>query len=366
MAKLKVVFLSDWLNNPYKVLLAGGLQHHGATVFEYEWSTLFLPFLLKTGRPNVLHLQTLHPFLRSKTRLNHWIKLFIFVVQVGVLRLLGTRTFWTAHEWTDKISGGKDEIPPMSCLILGRCLTGLIVHCKSTGDSIEEAFGLSGRGKVFVVPHGNYVDCYPNEMGKAEARAKLAIDPNEVTFLLFGDIYRYKGVLEAIAAFKSLDSTDASLVIAGLPRQDNLEDEINEQIEDFSSITLIPKRIPDDDVQTFMNAVDCVLVPYNVFTTSGIAILAMSFGRVCAAPDVGFFNDVLNSSGAFLYDPAAPEGLRNAMAQAVDQRSRLDAMGSYNLGIAHAWSWNNIARLTLEAYDHKQGELSPERLVESN
>ena len=360
MSELKVIFLSDWLNNPYKVLLAAGLQNQGATVSEYEWSTLFLPALMRLGRPDILHLHTLHPFLRAKTWLTGWVKLCIFIAQVFILRSMGTRTFWTVHEWTDKISGGQDEISPAKCWLLGRFLAGLIVHCKSTGTQIEAAFGLCTQGKVYVIPHGNYVDCYANEISKSEAREKLHIESTQVTFLLFGDIYRYKGVLEAIAAFKAINTANTSLIIAGLPKQNNLENEINEQIEALDNITFVPKRIPDDDVQLFVNAADCVLVPYNVFTTSGIAILAMSFGRVCIAPDIGFFNDTLNASGAFLYDANYAHGLREAMAQAVQHHARLETMGDYNRGVANQWNWNTVARLTMNAYTGTQGDLSPE------
>ena len=315
MNKLKVVFLSDWAKNPYKDLLSDALTSYGLDVVECEWSTFFLLHLFKSSRPNILHLHTLHPFLRSKTRLTHLVKLFIFISQLTILRVVGTETVWTVHEWTDKLTGGKDEIPPSSCILLGKCLKTIIVHCQSTKTQIEDAFQLKGKGKVIVVPHGNYIDHYDNSIDKNQARESLKIANDKVTFLLFGSIYRYKGVLEAIEAFKGLNQEAASLIIAGKPGQKGLEAEISNKIKDHNNVVFIPKRIPDEDVQTLMNAADCVLVPYTVFTTSGIAILAMSFGRACIVPNMGFFSDVLSSSGAYLYDTSDKIGLANAMSQ---------------------------------------------------
>lgn len=353
---MKVVFLSDWLKNPYKDLLASGMRAHDATVTEYEWATFFLLLVFRAGKPSVLHLHTLHPFLRGRSSASRFIKLCIFASQICVLRLLGIKTAWTVHEWTDKIGTGSDEIPAYSCALIGKCLSAFIVHCQSTGTQIEAAFRVGGKRKVHVVPHGNYIGCYPNEMSRSQAQEEIGLTKSNVTFLLFGDLYRYKGVLESIDAFKAIDpQASISLIIAGKPRQDSLEREILEKIRGHDNIIFAPERVADNAVQTYMKAADCVLVPYTVFTTSGVAILAMSFGRVCIAPDVGFFNDMLNAAGAFLYDSSAEDGkginsLANAMREAIEAQAQLSKMGDYNLSLAKAWNWKSIGKLTLAAY----------------
>lgn len=351
MAKLNVVFLSDWLQNPYKDLLSSGLETHEVKVAEYQWQTLFIHYLLKTERPTVLHLHTLHPFLRGKNGLSRTAKLFIFVSQILLLRLAGIKTVWTVHEWTDKISEGKDDLSDFSCRLIGQSLTAFITHCKSTKEQIQAAFYLGNKQKVFTIPHGNYIDCYPNEINRKAAREKLGINLHNATFLLFGDLYRYKGVLEAIDAFQLLDQTSTTLLIAGRPSQETLEDEISDKIGKNSNIIFSAHRVADNSVQIYMNAADCVLVPYTVFTTSGIAILAMSFGRTCIAPNIGFFSDMLDSHGAFLYPPDSTSGLSNAMKTALKHQKSLTKMGNYNLEVANQWNWNYVAKSTLDVYN---------------
>ena len=76
---------------------------------------------------------------------------------------------------------------------------------------------------------------------------------------------------------------------------------INTEVESVDNILLVAARIADPEIQIYMNACDCVIMPYKTFTTSGVAVLAMSFGRVCIAPNVGFFADILDSENAYLY-----------------------------------------------------------------
>jgi beta-1,4-mannosyltransferase len=352
MAKsnLKIVFLSDWLSNPYKELLIQQLENQGASAYEYYWSTIFIQKALANGVPNVLHFHTIHPFLIGKSTFSRNIKLYLFIAQLVLLKLLGTKTVWTVHEWNNKLGDENANVTAEQAAKLGFIFHAIITHCQTTQQDIVRIFKLENTQKVFVIPHGNYIGIYANTLHPIEARQQLALPEKDTVFLLFGDIYRYKGVLESIEAFKQLNHPQATLIIAGLPREERLQAEIATAIDGQSKILFLPKRIPDDEVQQVMNACDYVLVPYNVFTTSGVAVLAMSFGKACIAPNIGFFNDVLEASGAWLYDANQPTGLLSALEQAVADQPRAITMGHYNLQVAEQWSWESVATQTLKAY----------------
>lgn len=349
---LKVVFLSDWIVNPYKELLSAHLAKRGAEVHEFLWSTFFAGNVLKVGRVDVLHLHTLHPFLLGKSSLTRRIKLLIFIGQIALLRAMGTKTVWTVHEWADKLDTGKNNIPPKIAAIAVRFLHAVIVHCKTTQQELKQLFGLENERKIVVIPHGNYIELYENVVDRVQARDKLGLSEYSVVFLLFGNLYRYKGVLEAIAAFNQLANPQTSLIVAGKLEDAALKREIEAAIAGEPNILLVPERIADEDVQIYMNASDCALVPYTVYTTSGVAVLAMSFGKACIAPKVGFFCDVLEGEGGILYDLPHEEGLVRAMAQAVEERSQLSRRGQHNFERAENWNWDYVAGLTLEAYGH--------------
>ncbi len=369
MTDLKVVFLSNWKDNPYKKLLSNHLNQLGVKIEEYLWDyfflPLFLPLVIQKGKFDILHFHTLHPFLIGKNIISQLIKVFVFVSQLFILNLLGTKVVWTVHEWHNKECNEKNNISPIQAAILGRFIHGFITHCDTTKNEIVTAFKLKNEDKVFVVPHGNYIGIYENQVSQLEARKMLGIPPKNLVFLIFGGIYRYKGVLETIDAFKQLQQSEISLLIVGQPYENQLGEIIVEKIQACKNILFFPKRIPDDEIQIYMNACDALVVPYKVFTTSGVALLGMSYGRACIAPKAGFFKDILDESGAFLYD-SHEEGLVQVMKSAIAKKDKLPEMGKYNLKVAEKWNWNYVSEQTLNVYQWCLGAEHTNPVKEAN
>jgi glycosyltransferase involved in cell wall biosynthesis len=263
---------------------------------------------------------------------------------------MGTKIVWTVHEWADRWSNGQTNIPPIWAATLGRLFHAVITHCNTTKNEIIKAFRLENQNKVFVVLHGNYIGSYENEVSQLDARQILGIPPDDLVFLLFGNILRAKGFLEAIDAFKCLREKKIFLLIAGYTGEEQIEELITDKVKGCDNILFLPGKVPDEKIQVFMNACDCTIVPYKVFTTSGVTILTMSFGRACIAPRTGFFSDVLDDSGAFLYDSNHEDNLLQAMKAAIEKRDSILDMGKHNLKLAQQWSWDYVAEKTLSIY----------------
>lgn len=351
MSTFNVVFLSNWFGNPYKELLIDHLAAQQIQVSEQVRQLWFLPQVLKVKNVRILHLQTLHYLFVSRNPLYYWLKFLAFIGQVYWLKLCGIKVVWTVHEWKDKNSDGQHDLSPCKSVLLGRALDSVITHCESTRLEMCKALRLMDcPEKAVVIPHGSYIGYYPNTIDKATARAKLGISPENIVFLLFGGIHANKGALDAIAAFKQLDSPKTNLIIAGQPNSASLRQTLLSEAKECDRLLFVDPDgpIPDDDVQLYLNAGDVVLLPYKVFTTSGVALLAMSFGRPCIAPAVGFFCDTLDSHSAFLYDPSV--GLLSAMQTAIIQQERLPEMGQYSRVIAEAANWDMVAAKTAQVY----------------
>lgn len=352
MTALKAVFLSNWFDNPYKELLIGGLNRQGIEVSEYFRSTFFIQNVLKNGKPDVVHLQTLHYFFASRNPIFYWFKFLIFIAQLLLLRAAGTKTVWTVHEWTDKISGGKHDLSLRQAALLGKVLAAVITHCDSTRQEMIAALHLENPDKVFVVPHGHYIDYYENVMQVVDAKTKLKLDPRTTVFLYFGGIHPSKGVLEAISAFKAVADSRSQLVLAGKAGYAKIRDDILSAVDGAENIHFVDPEdhIPDQDIQLYMNAADAVLLPYKVFTTSGVALLAMSFKKACIAPSIGFFQDILDESGAFLYSPNTQFALQQAITAAIEKRTNLTEMGMHNFTLAQGYDWDTISHETACIY----------------
>lgn len=365
-SSLKVVFLWDWEENPYKILLAKHLNSLLIQVEQRVWKSSEPPFFLskvfknlnfnniKKNKFDILHFHTLHPFILPKNphnQISSIIKIILFICQSLILKTLGTKLVWTVHEWSNKVDT-KNNFSQWQGLILGYCLDGIITHCDRTKQEVESKCFLNNKSKVFVVPHGNYIKYYENTINSLECRKKLGIPEESTVFLIFGYIYRYKGILETIDCFKKLNQNNITLLIAGKPCEDNLEELIKNSICESTNIFFFPEEIPDNLVQIYLNACNCVIIPYKVFTTSGVALLAMSFGKACIAPSVGFFEDIFNDSVAFLYSSNDVNGLLKAMQEAIEKENKLSEMGKKNLELATQYNWESVANKTLEIYNN--------------
>ncbi|MEM9163234.1 MAG: glycosyltransferase family 4 protein [Cyanobacteria bacterium P01_F01_bin.4] len=320
----------------------------GVSLSNYWPKTALIKQAFSNGRLDILHLHVVNEFFLGNNKLHRWIKFSIFVVQIIALRWVGVKTVWTVHEWADKYGGKWGAIEPFRARILGRLFDAIITHCDSTQHLVEKALEVD-TPKLFTIVHGHYIGSYQNDISQADARARLNIPVENTTFLLFGNIYRSKGFLEAIDAFKQLPQIQASLIVVGFPAEPDIEGIIREKIAGYDNIRFEPRKIEDDEIQIYMNACDCAVVPYKVFTTSGVVILAMSFAKACIAPNMGYFSDVLDEHGAFLYEPNAEDGLICAMQSALSCQA-LTGMGAYNLQKVQRWDWDTVAEQTLDVY----------------
>lgn len=352
MEKLKVVFLCEnMFGNPYLGLLTKSLNSIGVQVKEIFSGFLFIFPILKGEKPEIVHFQTLHYYLLGRNKIHRLIKFLIFISQLLILKTIGIKIVWTVHEWTDRFEGGKRNLSSLESILLGKTFHAVITHCNSTKNELVKALRLDENSeKVFVVNHGNYIGYFENRISQIEARNELNLPLDNVVFLLFGTIHRTKGFLEAIDAFKKIEGKNISLLVVGYPAEEDLENLIRDKICECENILFVPRRIDDEEIQLYMNACDCVIFPYKVFTTSGATILAMSFGKACIAPARGYFKDVLDEFGAFFHDTNNKESLLIEMQSAIENKDNLVAMGKHNLKLAEQWSWDYVAKETYNIY----------------
>lgn len=346
----KVVFLYTWAGNPYKELLSNSLKKNSIEVQGYRRKkVIFLPLNTNYKKVDILHLHTLERWLYGRNILRRLIKASLFSLQIKILKIQGTKIIWTVHELYNKLNPIDEAIIDRQLIRLGKQLDGIICHCNSVREKVVEVTGKTEGVKV--IPHGNYIGSYSNQINQSLAREKLKLPSSSIIFLLFGGLYRYKGVINAIQAFQSLpNNKNAYLLIAGKPKEENLAEEFLSYVDKTSKIQFFLEEIPDEEIQVYFNACDCVLLPYQTFTTSGVALLAMSFARACIAPRKGFFGDMLDDSGAILYDKEDQQGLLKALETAIECQEKLEPMGEHNFTIAQKYNWDWVATETAALY----------------
>lgn len=189
--------------------------------------------------------------------------------------------------------------------LLRKNLSAYITHSKSDKELVAQRYNID-PASIYVVPHGLY-DQYGSPMENEKAKRQLSIDEDFV-ILSFGLIRKYKGVTHLIKAFERLPDEilqNSRLLIVGEIWDDRKE--ITDQIAASpfkDKITLLDEYVPDDKVALYFSAADVVVLPYLRASQSGIAHIAMVFGKPVVVSRVGGLQESMaDYNGTFFVEP---------------------------------------------------------------
>jgi glycosyltransferase involved in cell wall biosynthesis len=222
--------------------------------------------------------------------------------------------------------------------LLRNNLAGYITHSESDKKLVSKRYAIDAD-KIYVVPHGLY-DQYGESMDCHEAKKKLSID-EEFVILSFGLIRKYKGIPDLIKSFDLLPKEIAlksRLLIVGEIWEDH--DLIYKTIESSkytSQITLVDEYVPDEMVPVYFSAADVVALPYTRASQSGIAHIAMSFGKPVVVSKVGGLIDSMKDySGTYYVEP----GNLNAIKEGI-----VKSLNSSNVHEPPERSWSDVMKV---------------------
>lgn len=293
--------------------------------------------------------------------LSHAVTTLLVRVFLAVADLLGYRIIWTVHDVVPHFKMTFNDVA-MSQLLINRSDT-LLMLSSATLDKIDE-YGLNyDPTKAIIIPHGNYIDSYPNNISKSMARQKLGINEDSFAYLFFGTVLPYKNASGMLEAFKSIvkEHSEAIIIIAGNPGTPEIRKELKDAKTQLGDrLILHADFVPDQEVQTYFNASDVVVFPYLRITNSGVALLAASFGKPIVAPLLGAFKDLPAKSGVF-YKAGDQAELEAAMKQTITKGSTLGSMSHAALQYAQSLSWNTIASMTYDVYRQQRLDSTPEK-----
>lgn len=352
-SSMKVLMLPDYSRfNPYQKELVAALDACGVHVTLCSFNTLpILRAVWAHGKPDILHLHWTDGFIVAENWPKTILKTLRFFVELVTIKIIGVKVVWTIHNLS---SHEKNNSAYESFVnrILVRIYDRLIVHCLAAMKSAARLYQVTDTtlNKVKVVPHGNYINSYQNDMPRHIARNKLGYKGEDILFLFLGSIRPYKGIFELIDAFSKLKSSQAKLLIAGKPVDHFIKNELLLRCQKDDRIKVHLEYVQDNDMQLYMNSADVTVFPYTDILTSGSVLLAMSFGKAIIVPQIGCISETLDAQGAFLYDPNDVNGLLQAMQNALP--TNLSTMGQHNRVSAENFSWKRIAQMTFEVYSN--------------
>lgn len=361
LTRMKVlVFPHD--SNPYQALLYAEAATLGAEVTYLGKLTpfgsvnlLLLPAELAVRRltgAQIVHLHWLWGFLlpgAGRFRVLRRASLAWFHVCIILIRLLGLRLVWTAHNVLPHSPIFPDDIAARRFLV-NQCDV-VFGHSAWTLSSLAEIGAVPRRWTL--IRHAPFQPT-PATSGAKRSRAREARE-----FLFFGKIFDYKGVEDLLEAFAQVqESRQAHLTVAG----ECINPALRTRIQSYAGarVSLRLQFIPDSDIEPLMYDADVVVLPFRRITTSGSALLALSYGKPLVIPALSALAD-LPDDAVFRYDGSIT-GLAATLRSVTNtEEAVLLRMSSAALAYSAEATWNQAASTTVVEYRKALAEHVPDR-----
>jgi beta-1,4-mannosyltransferase len=274
-------------------------SHMNATVdpFFPGWGTFASLFV---RRYDIFHIHWLEsPFWRTG-QLAIVRAVLLTLLATIVVKLRGCRVVWTAHDPVPHQMKSNARLHHGAFGLLWRLYSALFLKMADGVTLLSETHRPVVlkrrpylRGLPFtVIPHPHFKDVYPNTVGKRDAREALALGQDETVLLLLGNLRPYKNAEGLIEAFRGTTDPLLRLVIAGDPDGPAYIAELTALAGNDPRISFHFGFVADDRLQLFLNAADCVVIPFRNATNSGSVALALSFARPVAVPTIPVFREL--------------------------------------------------------------------------
>ena len=200
------------------------------------------------------------------------------------------------------------------------------------------------RNDVIAIPHGR-MNLYQEIMN---IEKKQPYKPENINFVFFGRIEKYKGLKVLEEAYKKLSQEydNITLTVAG----NGDFSEFKELYDTLPNATLLIRYIEDDEVGGLFDGPNVVtVVPYIDATQSGIISVAMEYGTPIIASDTGGLREQLNDGkiGVFFETGNCVE-LKCAMERFVHEPALFQEQCDLERKYLHSLNWDVVMAKFLE------------------
>jgi glycosyltransferase involved in cell wall biosynthesis len=141
------------------------------------------------------------------------------------------------------------------------------------------------------------------------------------------------------------------LLIAGMPTDDAIMEEVREAAALNPNVRLFLYFVDPNDVQIFLRAADLVVLPYKEILNSGSAILALSFDRPILVPSLGALAELRQVVGPDWVRPYEGE-LNSEVLRSAIHWAKIRQVGPDARPPLEELNWYRIAGLTIRAFSN--------------
>ncbi|HET9785027.1 MAG TPA: glycosyltransferase, partial [Terriglobales bacterium] len=221
------------------------------------------------------------------------------------------------------------------------------------GLRLAQEFAVQTGRAAYPIPHGN--QDWLAELAGPDPRLseRLRLPPDRPLGLMFGALSPYKGVEVLLAALAlSAPARRPQMLIAGLPSAGVDSNAWRQEaarcgLEAWLHWDL--RYVPTGEIAWYFRRADFVVLPYRAAAQSGVAHVALSFGRPLLVTAVGGLPELIDGNG-LVVAPDDAVGLARALEQMggdADERRRWGQRARQLAEVRHGWP--AIARQVLAA-----------------
>jgi D-inositol-3-phosphate glycosyltransferase len=220
----------------------------------------------------------------------------------------------------------------------------MIVHNEFTYAELIRKISGKNKKKVYLIPHGNFIDL-PDNTKREAAAEHFNLNPDKKYLLFFGMIKKSKGLEVLIEAMKNI-SPEAELIVAGRTRDVSFDtyNEIIKKLNLSKRVHTFIRYITNEERNLFFKLSDIVVIPYHRIYESGVAIMSMSYEVPVVASDLPANARLLDNERGVLFKSGNSSDLSSKINSLIADLDRSRAISkNARKFIATNHGWDNIS-----------------------
>lgn len=283
-----VLYSPEITNNPYLELLYEDKSLSEYTIESFNSVSLpkyfFKDFIY--GNKRIIH----HHWF-SANSLKGLLILPFKLIFLRLYKISGSKLVWTIHnEYPHDKKFFKYNMFLRNSLAK---LADLIhVHGKNDIEILKKTYNIKKK-QFRVYPHPPYKVERRNRdqsISFLKENLNLKLTTDSTIILFFGQLYRYKGIIEIVDIYENIEiKNNIKIIFAG--KVDKYDEELVQRLNTVSehshNIVLINRFIEEEELSYLFGAADYVLFNYKTILTSGGVVMAKSHRKKVIAPDKG-------------------------------------------------------------------------------
>lgn len=308
-------------------------------IISYLCSLLKLVAILKSVRPDVLHIQW-------------WKQWNLDYFFLSIYKKFASQIVFTAHNLVPHNSGDSMKT---KCMKYYHKVDKIIVHDNNSRNELIKDFHVK-ENKIAVIAHG-ILEFRVNEaevksiMDEISAKYELK---DKLVFASMGGQSPYKGtdlICDAFLGSELLkNDNDILLIIAG---RGNIA--ISEKFKKCNNVWIANYSLSDSEFQAIMRLTDVMLLPYRKISQSGILLTAIQNQIPFAVTSIGGLAEPLELAPVgWTINDVTIESVRECMEGLAKDKVQTKAVkiNQHNWDLVKdKYNWGNICIQTEEFYD---------------